>query len=323
MWAGAAVRSGPVAACFRCGIDVDPLRSPARIVGARVVSVCRDCARAPSVPAVVPAAAPPVAAPVEPARAPRPIRRRGRRVSFAIALCAMGGAAALVVTVRSRQSSAVSPPAPPPPPPAPIVVQAALVSAPPEPETLPPPPAPPPRRPRVPGLPQGSCVFPLPSSDRAFPIPEDRQFGADRPGESHAPECGGGHCGVDLSGAEGTPVLAVREGVVEKVVRRSDEKGGRWVLVRHAGGMSTYYMHLDEIRSDLAPDVRVAAGEPLGTLGRSGIKNSAPHLHFAITMNDGSGETHVDPMPFLRGAVAVDPHPAPVDPASAAIAPAR
>lgn len=296
-------------------MEVDALRSPARIVGTRVVSLCRDCA-AGRTTALVPAARPtPTVAAAPPVA---PAGRARRRVPFLAAACVVAGAAALMATVRPRASSAVSAP-PPAPPPAPVSEpEPAPAPAPPE------PPAPPaPRRARVPGLPAGACVFPLPSSDRALPVSEDRQFGADRPGESHSPECGGGHCGVDLSDAEGTPVLAVREGVVEKVVRRSDDRGGRWVLVRHAGGMSTYYMHLDEVRADLESGVRVAAGEPLGTLGRSGIRNSAPHLHFAITMKDESGETHVDPMPFLRRAVPADPAPAPLDPAAAAIAPAR
>jgi murein DD-endopeptidase MepM/ murein hydrolase activator NlpD len=302
-------------------MNVDPLRSPARIVGTRVVSVCRACPAAPAPEAAASVAENIAVAGAVAPRVEAPSRGAGR-MPFVLAVLALGGAAALVAVVRPGLSSAVSaprpPPAPPPAPPAP----AAIAPAPELPPPVTPQPPAPARRPRVPGLPAGECVFPLPSTDRAFPVADDRVFGADRPGETHAPECGGGHCGVDLADAEGTPVLVVRDGTVDKVVRNGDDKGGRWVLVRHAGGMSTWYMHLDEVRSDLAPNVRVKAGESLGTLGHSGIRNSPAHLHFAITMNDGSGETHVDPMPFLRRAVAVDPPPARIEPSSAAIAPA-
>ena len=300
------VLSFPLAACFRCGTNIDPLRSPARIVGTTIVSVCRACAAgAVAVVSVAEADVPgePAAPPAPPAVPARP--RRGAAAISALAIAAAAAVASLGGRPHGAPTQAMAAAAPPPPPP-PVAV-----ALPPEPSLPPPAPAPPPvtapRKAHVPGLPAGACVFPLPSADRALPVADDRVFGADRPGESHAPECGGGHCGVDLADAEGTPVLAVRDGVVDKIVRRSDEKGGRWVLLHHAGDMATYYMHLDDIRDDLAPGTRVAAGERIGTLGRSGIKNSAPHLHFAITVNDGAGEIHVDPMPFLRRAARGEP----------------
>jgi murein DD-endopeptidase MepM/ murein hydrolase activator NlpD len=170
------------------------------------------------------------------------------------------------------------------------VVARALVAAPPRARV---------RRARPPRLPRGVFVHPLPGEERAIPSNDDRLFGAPRPGE-RAPECGAGHCGVDLGHTMGTPVLAVRDGSVFNIVRRDDSRGGRWIQLRHADGMSTYYMHLDEIRSDLAIGDPVGAGEPIGTLGKTGIHRSAPHLHFAITMLDGSIETYVDPLPLLR-----------------------
>jgi murein DD-endopeptidase MepM/ murein hydrolase activator NlpD len=165
--------------------------------------------------------------------------------------------------------------------------------------------SPPPRRVVIaPKVPAGAFVHPIPGPERELPANESRLFGADRPGE-RAPECGQGHCGVDLGELIGTPILAARDGDVVMVQRDRNARGGRFVQVRHAGGLYTWYFHLDEIRSDLAIGMRVRAGEPIATLGRTGITNSAPHLHFAMTVEEDGVETYVDPMPYLRDAVVV------------------
>jgi murein DD-endopeptidase MepM/ murein hydrolase activator NlpD len=160
----------------------------------------------------------------------------------------------------------------------------------------------------------GTFVHPLPGPTRHMPLSHDREFGAARPGDRD-PECGAGHCGVDLGRDIGTPVLAVRGGTVGRVVRDPDNRGGLWVQIKHPDGLTSYYMHLDRVRSDLELGVAVSAGEPIGTLGRSGIHNSAPHLHFAMSTMDDAGETHFDPLPLLRDAAVIDPPPVYHDPA--------
>jgi murein DD-endopeptidase MepM/ murein hydrolase activator NlpD len=47
----------------------------------------------------------------------------------------------------------------------------------------------------------------------------------------------------------------------------------------------------------------VKAGELIGRLGASGIHNSAPHLHFSVSLRPGGrggSETYIDPEPMLR-----------------------
>jgi len=49
----------------------------------------------------------------------------------------------------------------------------------------------------------------------------------------------------------------------------------------------------------------------IGTLGRTGIKNSAAHLHFMISFESRGKELYVDPEPLLTRAslVEIDPIP--------------
>ncbi len=304
--------------------------------------MCATCANATPIPTASPTPTPtPIPTPTPKARPPEPdprpptpesrapereIPSRPRWLPMTISLAAVAAGAIVAFQIGPRISSSAHVPAPPgalprmavelaPPPLATAVPLAALVAdglATPGRRAVP-------RRAAVAvappvALPSGAFVHPLPGPVRHLPLSHEREFGAQRPGDRD-PECGAGHCGVDLGRDIGTPVLAVRGGSVAKVVRNPDNRGGRWIQIKHPDGVSSYYMHLDRVRSDLRPGVDVAPGEPIGTLGRSGIRNSAPHLHFAMSTLDDSGETHFDPLPLLRDAALIDPPPVYHDPA--------
>jgi len=150
-------------------------------------------------------------------------------------------------------------------------------------------------------------LHPLAAGERKLPELEGSRFGAPRsPGRPS--ECRGGHCGVDLYAAPGTPVVAVAPGVVTKVVRGAKERGGRYVQIGHDRGVLTYYMHLDAVREDLVVGSQVKAGDCIGTLGKTGIRRSSPHLHFAITTGRGEALRHVNPERYLRTAPVLDPY---------------
>ena len=156
------------------------------------------------------------------------------------------------------------------------------------------------------------------AAPRRLPDKADRRFGAARDGGR--PECGLGHCGVDLAHHAGLVVHAARSGRVVRIVTDAERKGGRYVKLEHEGGYFTYYFHLDRIHPSMVVGIEVAAGDPIGTTGHSGIKHSGPHLHFAITRlrPDGS-EEYLDPEPVLRRAILLD-HPAPFPPVPRRIA---
>jgi murein DD-endopeptidase MepM/ murein hydrolase activator NlpD len=141
-------------------------------------------------------------------------------------------------------------------------------------------------------------VFPVQGSDEPFPLRPTRRFGAGRDGEAPT-ECGRGHCGVDLDGPRGTPVVAVAWGVVTRIERRGDRRSGKYVRIEHPDYVYTAYMHLDDIADDLQIGDEVSPGDALGTLGRTGIKHSAPHLHFSLAVPSGNQLVHLDPAPYL------------------------
>jgi murein DD-endopeptidase MepM/ murein hydrolase activator NlpD len=144
-------------------------------------------------------------------------------------------------------------------------------------------------------------IHPL-AVERHLPGREARRFGARRPG-SRPPECGGGHCGVDVGGERGSVVHAAASGRLAAVVHDPSSLAGRFVAVEHDFGLKSFYMHLDEIRADLELGGRVAAGEPIGTLGSTGTRDYKPHLHLAISREIGGRPWFIDPEPMLHHAV--------------------
>ncbi len=93
------------------------------------------------------------------------------------------------------------------------------------------------------------------------------------------------HNGIDIAAEAGTTVCAAADGTVYTVF--SDDSMGMTVVIRHAEGYTTTY-------SSLAPEVKVAAGDPvtlgqaIGTVANSALVETAigDHLHFSVTQND-------------------------------------
>jgi len=140
------------------------------------------------------------------------------------------------------------------------------------------------------------------------PIPSHRTvsspFGASRTGTRPA-ECIAGHCGVDFKAPVGTPVYAVHDGVV--LIAESNEvvggDAGRYVKLEHAGGQArSWYIHLDTL--NVSKGQQVYAGQQVGTVGTTGVKQSPAHLHFALAVPSSSGSStyvYVDPAPLVAG----------------------
>jgi murein DD-endopeptidase MepM/ murein hydrolase activator NlpD len=153
-------------------------------------------------------------------------------------------------------------------------------------------------------------VHPL-AGRRLLPTREFVRFGAPRKG--HRPvECGAGHCGVDLGWQRGTIVHAAADGTIARAVTENRGEAGRAIAIDHAGGLRTYYLHLDELRAGIEVGQVVRAGEPIGTVGTTG-STRGPHLHFALTEQRGSRAWYVDPEPMLQHAVVL-PTPGSMDP---------
>ena len=146
-------------------------------------------------------------------------------------------------------------------------------------------------------------IHPLPGPVRRMPLRDSRVFGAVRPGD-RAVECRNGHCGVDLGGEIwGEQVHAVHDGVVDRVKRGvNPERGGQFVRLAHRNGtVFTQYFHLAAIPRGLERGVHVRAGDIVGLLGDTGVKESEPHLHFTVSVRPSKEgpEKYIDPEPLI------------------------
>jgi len=105
------------------------------------------------------------------------------------------------------------------------------------------------------------------------------------------------HNGIDFPAPVGATVHAVAAGQVVSIRRLGAE--GLEVDVRHPGpdgGFLTRYAHLGTVSPALAEGQRsVAAGAPLGRVGRTGITYGT-HVHFELHLHDKP----IDPEPFFR-----------------------
>ncbi|MGN6109435.1 MAG: M23 family metallopeptidase, partial [Kofleriaceae bacterium] len=157
-------------------------------------------------------------------------------------------------------------------------------------------------------------IHPVAASAEHMPARVSRHFGAERAGIERA-ECGEGHCGVDLDGPRGRPIVSVASGTVVRVERAElgrDGRSGRYVRIQHEDGTLTAYMHLDEVAEELRVGSRVDAGQYVGTLGATAVYSAAPHLHFSLEIpvrrdqrGDHTQTRYVDPAPFLVRATIV------------------
>ncbi len=97
----------------------------------------------------------------------------------------------------------------------------------------------------------------------------------------------GTHGGIDYRATIGTPIKASLTGVVTDVESTKTKSGcqyGKWVLLKHANGLSTLYGHLSSV--NVSPGQTVSTGDPIGHSGDTGYA-TGPHLHFGVYATSG------------------------------------
>ena len=109
---------------------------------------------------------------------------------------------------------------------------------------------------------------------------------------------GKGHSGVDIAAAEGTPVLAPMDGVVNDRFTTEETQAwrqnvarifGNCVMLRHAdtdGSLLgfTLYAHFSG-HPQVERGASLKAGDLLGVIGSTG-QSTGPHLHWGVTVSD-------------------------------------
>lgn len=112
----------------------------------------------------------------------------------------------------------------------------------------------------------------------------------------------GTHNGIDFRAVTGTPVRAALSGTIQatgntdyaskrtgsiqyqNTSARNCESYGKWVLIRHANGLSTLYAHLSVVSVDAGDTV--ITGDKIGYSGNTGY-STGPHLHLTVFASQG------------------------------------
>jgi len=99
------------------------------------------------------------------------------------------------------------------------------------------------------------------------------------------------HSGIDLSGAEGAPVVAANSGRV--VLAAPLQVHGNTVVLDHGWGVCSAYYHLSQIL--VSEGQQVAQGDSVGLLGNTGLSTGA-HVHWDMRV----GGVPVDPVEWTE-----------------------
>ncbi|MCB9540859.1 MAG: peptidoglycan DD-metalloendopeptidase family protein [Myxococcales bacterium] len=154
------------------------------------------------------------------------------------------------------------------------------------------------------------------------------------------------HNGIDIPAPIGTAVLAVTAGEIIHVQdreawerrpkfvtidgKRDRSKGWRagiYVELRHDDLRISRYMHLSAIAPGITVGARVAKGQVLGSVGRTGVEVSETHLHFELREPaadggrfgqalDPTAAVHADDLDLVVGTSLLHLDPAALDPST-------
>lgn len=107
------------------------------------------------------------------------------------------------------------------------------------------------------------------------------------------------HPAIDIRAAQGTQITAPAPGYVLQVGNYNSWRKTNSIVLLHAGGISTVYLHLSKIY--VKADTYVTRGQAIGLTGGTprtigaGLFTTGPHLHFEVRVNSVAA----DPLKYL------------------------
>lgn len=107
------------------------------------------------------------------------------------------------------------------------------------------------------------------------------------------------HTGLDFRAGQGTPIKAVKSGVVTFAGNKG-HWAGNYVAIRHGDGKSTLSAHMSAMAVRTGQTVQ--AGQVIGYVGQTGRAFGA-HLHFELYpagVEPGKVYSAINPVPWLR-----------------------
>jgi murein DD-endopeptidase MepM/ murein hydrolase activator NlpD len=129
------------------------------------------------------------------------------------------------------------------------------------------------------------------------------------------------HSGIDFVGATGSPIRAVKDGVVFVAAPNGTyNRYGNVVVIKHDDPREapySLYAHMNSI--NVRKGQRVKAGQIIGSMGNTSATKDKPnntvrtHLHFELLKRFPAPPDvdRVDPTPYLPGAAPAQPKPQP------------
>ena len=83
------------------------------------------------------------------------------------------------------------------------------------------------------------------------------------------------HLGTDYAAPEGTPIVAVADGIVTG--RAFAGNNGNFIKIKHDNTFETQYLHMQKFNPSVIQGSRVKQGEVIGYVGMTGLA-TGPHV---------------------------------------------